>query len=96
MSYYIILLSPSQQGIEKVKEIPERVENFKQLCESKGVKIHSHYFTFGQYDVVVVLEASDDTTMMSTLLSIESKGNVRTTTLKAFTYEETKKIIDSL
>lgn len=37
MSYYIILLSLSQQGIEKVKEIPERVENFKQLCENKAL-----------------------------------------------------------
>jgi uncharacterized protein with GYD domain len=96
MAHYIILLSLSQQGIEKVKEIPKRVENFKRLCESKGVKIHGHYFTFGQYDVVAILEAPDDSTMMTTLMSVESEGNIRTTTLKAFTYEEAKKIIDNL
>ncbi len=89
-------MSLSQQGIEKIKEIPERVENFRQLCDSKGVKILGHYFTFGKYDVIVIVDAPDDSTMMATLMSVESKGNIRTTTLKAFTYEETKKIIDSL
>ena len=96
MTNYIILMSLSQQGIEKIKEIPERVENFRQLCDSKGVKILGHYFTFGKYDVIVIVDAPDDNTMMATLMSVESKGNIRTTTLKAFTYEETKKIIDSL
>lgn len=96
MTNYIILMSLSQQGIEKIKEIPERVENFRQLCDSKGVKILGHYFTFGKYDVIVIVDAPDDSTMMATLMSVESKGNIRTTTLKAFTYEETKKIIDSL
>jgi uncharacterized protein with GYD domain len=33
---------------------------------------------------------------MSTLLSIESEGNARTVTLKAFTYEEGTKIIGNL
>ena len=86
----------TQQGIENLKEIPERVENFRQLCNSKGVKIHGHYITFGQHDVVFILEAPDDTTMMATLMSVESKGNLRTTTLKAFTYEDAKNVIDNL
>ena len=42
------------------------------------------------------MEAPDDATMMSSLLSVESEGNVRTSTLKAFKYEEAKKIIDNL
>lgn len=96
MNHYIILSSFSKQGVEKIKDIEERVGNFKQLCESRGVKILGHYFTFGQYDVVVILEAPDDATVMATMMSLGIKGNVRTTTLKAFTYEETKKIIDTL
>jgi uncharacterized protein with GYD domain len=46
------------------------------------------------YDGVSVVEAPDDTTVMSTLLLFESQqGNSRTITLKAFTTEETAKII---
>ena len=51
----------------------------------------------GLYDGVSVVEAPDDTTVMSTLLSFESQqGSSRTKTLKAFTTEETAKIIGSI
>lgn len=72
------------------------MESFKQLCESKGVKIHGHYFTFGKYDVILILEAPDDNTMLAKLLSFESEDNVRSETIKAFTHEEAKNIIDNL
>ena len=46
---------------------------------------------------LAVVEAPDDTTVMSTLLSFESQqGSSRTITLKAFTTEETAKIIGSI
>ena len=59
-------------------------------------KLHSTFYTFGKYDGVSIVEAADDESIMSTLLSIESEGNVRTVTLKAFTYEEGTKIIGNL
>lgn len=96
MGYYLFLLSITQQGIEHMKQIPNRVEDFKKLCESKGVTIHGHYFTFGKYDVVLILQADDDEKIMSTILSLEKLGNVRSETLKAFTYEEAKTIIEKL
>ena len=64
--------------------------------ESVGGKLHSTFYTFGKYDGVSIVEAADDESIMSTLLSIESEGNARTVTLKAFTYEEGTKIIDNL
>ena len=45
---------------------------------------------------MVILEAPDDETMMSVLLSLVSKGNVRTITLKAFPMDEAAKIIGKL
>lgn len=96
MSYYIILWTLSGQGIEKIKNSPQRADHFRQVCESKGCKVHNTFYTFGQYDGVSIVEAHDDAAMMSSLLAVESEGNARTITLKAFTYEETKKIIDNL
>lgn len=64
--------------------------------ESGGGKLHSTFYTFGKYDGVSIVEAADDESIMSTLLSIESEGNARTVTLKAFTYEEGTKIIGNL
>ena len=63
--------------------------------ESGGGKLHSTFYTFGKYDGVSIVEAADES-IMSTLLSIESEGNARTVTLKAFTYEEGTKIIGNL
>ncbi|MFB5600757.1 MAG: GYD domain-containing protein [Nitrososphaeraceae archaeon] len=96
MSYYIILWSWSEQGIEKIKNSPKRADHFNQICESKGCKVQHVFWTFGQYDGVAIVEAPNDEAMMSALLSVESEGNGRTVTLKAFTYEEAKKIIDNL
>jgi uncharacterized protein with GYD domain len=86
----------SEQGIEKMKNSPKLADHFKQVAESKGWKVHNIFWTFGQYDGVSIVEAQDDVVMMSSLLSVESEDNVRTTTLRAFKYEEAKKIIDNL
>ena len=96
MSFYIILWNFTEQGIKNVKESPKRADAFKKLLESAGGKLHSTFYTFGKYDGVSIAEAANDESIMSTLLSIESEGNARTVTLKAFTYEEGTKIIGNL
>ena len=54
------------------------------------------YYTFGEYDVVIIMEAPNDEAVMSLMLKVGSYGNVRTKTLKAFTAEEGMKIINDL
>ena len=54
------------------------------------------YYTFGEYDVVIIMEAPNDESVMSLMLKVGSYGNVRTKTLKAFTAEEGMKIIKDL
>lgn len=96
MPHYIILMSWSEKGVENVKDSPNRADQFKKTIENKGGRLVSIYWTFGQYDGVAVVETPDDASLMSALLSIESSGNARTVTLKAFTYEEAAKIIGNL
>ena len=54
------------------------------------------YYTFGEYDVVITIEAPNDETVMSLMLKAGSAGNVRTKTLKAFAAEEGMRIIKDL
>jgi uncharacterized protein with GYD domain len=54
------------------------------------------YYTFGEYDVVIILEAPNDEAVMSIMLKVGSAGNVRTKTSKAFTAEQGMKIIKDL
>ena len=72
-----------QQGINRIKDSSDRFNSFKTSVEEAGGKLIGGYYTFGEYDVVVVIEA-------------KSAGNVRTKTLKAFTAEEGMKIIKDL
>lgn len=76
-----------------IYHVPEQNRVLILVPECRTVSI---CWTFGQYDGVALVETPDDATLMSALLSIESGGNVRTETLKAFTYEETSKIIGNL
>ena len=46
--------------------------------------------------MVIIIEAPNDEAVMSLMLKVGSAGNVRTETLKAFTYEEGMKIIKDL
>jgi uncharacterized protein with GYD domain len=54
------------------------------------------YYTFGEYDVIIIIEAPNDEVVMSMILKVGSAGNVRTKTLKAFTAEEGMNIIKNL
>lgn len=97
MPNYIILYNWMDQGIRNVKDVPKRIDMFKSGLEKVGAKLINEYFTFGEYDGIIIVEAPDDKVIMNVMLSTGSLGNVRTRTLKAFTYnEENREIFENL
>lgn len=92
MATFISLINFTDQGIRNVKESPQRYETFRAMAEKLGVKINSIYYTVGSYDLVVVVEGSDEAATAA-LLKVGSLGNVRTQTLRAFSLEDMKGII---
>jgi uncharacterized protein with GYD domain len=96
LSHYIILINWTGQGIGKINESPDRYNSFKALVEKAGGKLIGGYYTLGEYDVVIIIEAPNDEAVMSLMLKVGSAGNVKTKTLKAFTAEEGFKIIKNL
>ncbi len=92
MATFITLLNFTDQGIRSAKDSPDRYEAFKAVAEKLGVTIKSIYYTVGQYDLVLVVEGSDEAATAA-LLKAGSYGNVRTQTLRAFSVEEMRKII---
>lgn len=66
------------------------------LVEKSVGKLIGGYYTFGEYDVVLIIEAPNDEAVMSLMLKVGSPGNVKTKTLKVFTTEEGFKIIKNL
>ena len=96
MPTYIILGRWTQQGIEKIKEAPARLDAFKQLIKSAGGEVKAFYMVAGQYDFLTVTEAPSDDVVAKAVLARASKGAIRTETLRAFTEDEYRKIIASL
>jgi uncharacterized protein with GYD domain len=96
LPHYIFLINWTEQGISKIKDSPDRYNSFKASVEKAGGKLIGGYYTFGEYDVVITIEAPNDEMVMSLMLKVGSAGNVRTKTLKAFAADEGMKIIKDL
>ncbi len=96
MPMYITLAKWTQEGVEKIKESPARLDAFKQLVKSAGGEVKGFYMVLGQYDIVTVTEAPDDEAVAKVALATASKGSLKTETLRAFTEDEYRKIIAAL
>jgi|ERR671910_3712634 uncharacterized protein with GYD domain len=93
---YIMLIRWTDQGIRNAKDTTRRTDAAKSEAERIGGKIIAVYWTLGEYDIVGILEAPNDEAAMEFELKVGSLGNIRTTTLKAFTEEEIAKVTDKL
>ena len=54
------------------------------------------YLTLGQYDFASLVEIPNDEVAAAILLRLGGEGNIRTTTLKAFTEDEYQSIVASV
>ena len=95
MPSYILLTQWTDQGIKNAKGAPKRQQDAREMAKKFGVEWKSVYMTMGAYDFVMTIEAPDDTAVAKFVLSLCALGNVRTTTLKAFTETEYRAIIDA-
>jgi len=96
MASYIMLLNYTQKGIEHVKDSPNRLEAAKKLAKKLDAEIKKFYLTLGGYDAVVLLEAPNDEAVSKFALAVGTQGNVRTTTLRAYSESEFRDLIADL
>jgi uncharacterized protein with GYD domain len=58
-----------------------------------GVTFKDLYWTMGGHDIVSIVDAPDDETLSAAVLTLSSQGNLRTTTLRAFSADEMRGVI---
>ena len=98
VQHFIVLVRFTDQGIRNIKDTTRRAERAA-FARSEAEKIGGKftvYWTFGKYDGVGILEAPNDEAAMEFGMRIASVGNIRTTTLKAFSEEEIARVVDKL
>ena len=85
MGKYLVQASYTQQATSGLVQKPEdRTAVLQEMVSSVGGKIVSLDYCFGEYDVVIILETPDDTTMASVSMVAGASGvvsNVKTTVL---------------
>ena len=96
MATYIVFGNFTEQGIRNAKDLPKRKEAFKEMAKQLGVMVKDLYWTLGQYDIVLILEAQDDAAVAELGLSLGKLGNVRTQTMRAFGPAEVTKLLDKM
>jgi len=96
MPTYISLSNWTDQGIRNVRDGAKRLDAAKQMMKDAGGELKAFYMTLGAYDIVTVVEAPNDEVVAKLLLAIGALGNVRTTTLRAFSEAEARNILASI
>ena len=96
MPTYVVLMNWTDQGIRTARETVQRRDQADSLAERYGARIEQVYWTVGPYDIVTILEAPDDESATAMLLELNSAGNLRTTTLRAYDREEMSGIVQRL
>ena len=96
MPTYIVLLNYTQQGIQKIKESPARLDAARKAFKAMGAELKQWYLVMGRYDAVVIAEAPNDETVAKLALTVGSLGAIQTETLRAFPEDEYRKIIAAL
>jgi uncharacterized protein with GYD domain len=90
---YISLINWTDQGIKNYKDTVARAKGAEEAMAKAGMTMKAIYWTQGQYDIVAITEAPDEETATAFLLSLGAQGNLRSSTLRAFSGEEMERII---
>jgi uncharacterized protein with GYD domain len=96
MSTYVVLVNFTDQGVRYIRQTTERAKGLVNAAANLGIKIRDIYWTMGAYDAVFTADAPDDETITAFAASIGALGNIRTQTMRAFSADEMKRILDKL
>lgn len=95
MPHYVTLVKWTDRGVQEIMDAPQRFTGVVKMVENMGGKIQI-FSTMGEYDFVAIAEVPSDEVAMQAALQLESGGNARTVTMKAWTLDEAAKIIAKL
>ena len=96
MATFLTTIKFTEQGVQNIGDTTKRAAALKAAAKKMGVKVTNVFWTLGAYDGLLILEAPDDATVMAVLLNLDKLGNVRTTTVRAFSSQEMDEIVSKM
>jgi uncharacterized protein with GYD domain len=91
---YVALIDWTEQGVSGFKDSVDRQQAANAQLEAAGVRFKDVYWTLGGHDIVAILEAPDDESVAAGLLAVAAQGNIRTKTMRAFSADEMRGVIE--
>jgi len=91
MPRYLSLFAYTPEAWAALIRKPEdRSQAVSTLCEQLGAKLIDLYYSFGEYDGLLITEAPDDVTASAVILAAISPGHVKSIkTMPLLTVEQT-------
>ena len=96
MAHYVFLGNFTDQGVRGIRDTTTRAKALRKLAAGLGVTIQDIYWTLGQYDVVLTMEAPQGDAVATLAMKVASFGNLRLQTLRAFNESEVGGLIAKL
>jgi uncharacterized protein with GYD domain len=96
MPHFVYMMKLTEQGAKAIKEAPGRIEAGIKGLEAMGGKLSDFFVVMGEYDYIGFGEAPSDEVAAAFSLALSSLGNVKVTTLKAFTRAEFAAMVKKL
>ena len=74
MPTYIMLTTLTPEGVQTVKNNPQRIKEVSKEIEQLGATVKAQWATLGHFDFVNVVEAPDEATIAKVSMELGSRG----------------------
>ena len=88
MPTYIMLSTLTPEGVQTVKNNPQRIKEVNKEVEQLGATVKAQWATLGHVDFVSVVEAPDENTIARVSLELGSRGTAKYETLSAIPVDD--------
>jgi uncharacterized protein with GYD domain len=88
MPTYIMLSTLTPEGVQTVKNNPQRIREVNKEIEHLGATVKAQWATLGRFDFVNVVEAPDEQTIARVSLELGSRGTAKYESLVAIPIDE--------
>jgi uncharacterized protein with GYD domain len=88
MPTFVMLTQLSPEGVQTVKNNPNRIKEVNKEIESLGASVKAQWATLGRFDFVNIVEAPDEATMARVSMELGSRGTARYESLAAIEIDD--------
>jgi uncharacterized protein with GYD domain len=88
MATYIMLSTLTPDGVQTVKNNPQRIKEVNSEVERLGASVKAQWATLGHFDFISIVEAPDEATMARVSLELGSRGTGHYETLAAIPVDD--------